>query len=108
MSQNHLEETFVETISAVNFSNGIVRLFFAGQDLSGLIDDDKTSETTPENRFCVTMPLAGFLYAMTVVQGFVENDKFKSIVDRSAKAGFLPGVEADETSQSQSEKPLKS
>ena len=90
MKSAKLEEIFAETVSAVNFSNGVVRIFFAGQDLDHLASGQDISEAQPQNRFCVTMTLPGFLYAMSVVQGFVENEKFQSVVQRSVEAGFLP------------------
>ena len=88
------EEIFAETVSAVNFSNGVVRLFFSGHDVEGLLNPDDSGSSNPETRFCVTMPLPGFLYAISVVQGFVENEKFQDIVRRSVEAGFIPVPEA--------------
>ena len=36
----HVQEKFVETISAVQFSNGIVRMFFVGKPLEQLANSD--------------------------------------------------------------------
>lgn len=85
-----LEEKYAETVSAVNFSNGVVRLFFAGQDLEVLAAGESSGEPKAETRFCVVLPLPGFLYALSVVQSFVENDRFKEVVDKATVAGLLP------------------
>lgn len=85
-----VEEKYVETISAVNYLNGVVRLYCAGHDVQGLLISEDNAQGPSETRFCVTMPLSGFLYAMSVVNGFVENERFAEIVKRSIDAGLIP------------------
>ncbi|RED53220.1 hypothetical protein [Aestuariispira insulae] len=94
MTKPVTREEFVETLSAVNCSNGVVRLFFVGQDLEAVSSGEMGENPTPELRKCVTMPLPGFLYAVSVVQNFLEDDKMKELIQRYQDAGMLPPVEA--------------
>ena len=93
MSQSDTREEFVETLSAVNCSNGVVRLFFVGQNLEQLSNGEQGENPSAELRKCLTMPLPGFLYAVSVVQNFLDDDKMKDLIRRYQDAGMLPPLE---------------
>ena len=70
-------------------------MFFVGQDMEKLAEGRQEEMPNPELRQCVTMPLAGFLYAASVVKNFLEDEKFQELLRRYQKAGLLPPDEAE-------------
>ncbi|RED45755.1 peptide chain release factor 1 [Aestuariispira insulae] len=99
MSTDRINETFVETLSAVNCANGVVRLFFVGQDLEKLASGEQDETTPPEIRQCVTMPLPGFLYAVSVMRNFLEDEKLQALLQQYQDAGLLPPVEDQQAAE---------
>lgn len=88
--KSQITENFVETISAIQFSNGVVRLFFVGQELSSVsLGVDAENDPVPELRECVTMPLPGFLHSVSVIQNFLSDDKMEDLLKRFREADIL-------------------
>lgn len=86
-----IEECFTETLSAIQMSNGVVRLFFATPDLdlAGANPGPATPKPKPEPRLCLTMTVPSFLNTMSMINGFVQDPKITDILDRMVQAGLL-------------------
>ncbi len=98
MPEKKIQEIYVETLSTINFSHGLVRLFFVGHDLENMTKDAEPKGLPTELRQCVTMPLPGFLYAASVISNFMGEEKFKELLERYKSVGFLPQSEPKESS----------
>ena len=90
MSNPKVAENYVETLQAVNYSNGVVRMFMLGQNLEHMANGFDPEEQKPELRQVVTMPLAGFLYGCSVIEKFLKDEKMQEIIEKHRQAGFLP------------------
>ncbi len=90
MTQPNPRETFVETVQAVNYSNGVVKMFLLGQDLLHLSKGLDPEEQKSELREVIAMPLPGFLYACSVIQNFMQDEKMQAIIQKYKDVGFLP------------------
>lgn len=86
-----INEIYVETMVGANLSNGVVRIFLANQNLSDILEKgaDMTKVKT-DVRHCITMPLVGFLYALTVLEKMTSDEGFKTVVQQAIKAGLAP------------------
>ena len=101
MTQRNPRETYIETVQAVNYANGIVKMFLVGQDLEHLSKGLNPEEQKAELREVIAMPLPGFLYACSVIQSFMQDEKMQAIVQKYKDAGFLPDGEGEQDSQEQ-------
>ena len=101
MTQSNPRETYIETVQAVNYANGIVKMFLVGQDLEHLSKGLNPEEQKAELREVIAMPLPGFLYACSVIQSFMQDEKMQAIVQKYKDAGFLPDGEGEQDSQEQ-------
>ena len=90
MSEQKITENYIETVQAVNYSNGVVRVFLLGQDLEHLAKGLNPEDQKPELREVLAMPLSGFLYACSVIQNFLKDEKMQEIIEKHRQAGFLP------------------
>ncbi|MBE3638827.1 peptide chain release factor 1 [Mangrovicoccus algicola] len=95
-----MQDIYVDTVTAINFNNGIVRMTMVDQDPDSLADGVATlpGESHPEPRLRrkqqVIMPLNGFLYMVSVIKGLVDDPKMQQIISRHVEAGLLPGADA--------------
>lgn len=93
-----INEIYAETIVGANLSNGMVRLFFANQNLRDILEKgDDMSQVSTEVQNCITMPLVGFLYALTVMEKMTSDEGFKKLVKDAVQAGILPEQFPQET-----------
>ena len=88
-----MEEIYTDTVVGVNFNNGVVKLILASQDLKDAMieGDDKSSdeEVTMKSNKVITMPLAGFLYATSVIENLLKDPKMVATIEQYKKAGLL-------------------
>lgn len=89
-----MQDIYVDTVHAINFNNGVVRMIMVDQDPStiaaGQLEDGAAPKMREKQQ--VIMPLPGFLYMVSVIQGLIDDPKMKDIIARHAAAGLLPGV----------------
>ncbi|TQV78634.1 hypothetical protein [Denitrobaculum tricleocarpae] len=83
-------DIYVETVSSINFNNGVVRLFMVDQNPSELMEKDADpSKLTPRLKQQVIMPLPGFIYMLSVIRGLMEDPKMQGIVEKYVELGLL-------------------
>ncbi|MBA5249446.1 MAG: hypothetical protein FE834_07995 [Gammaproteobacteria bacterium] len=82
---------FVDTISAINVNNGIVKMHLVAQSSDQqTVANGNTDETKFDDVGQITMPLNGFLYMLSVIEGLMQDDKMKDMIERFQQAGILP------------------
>lgn len=82
---------FVDTVSAINVNNGIVKIHLVAQSTEQQnISNSDTDETKFDDVGQITMPLNGFLYMLSVIEGLMQDDKMKDMIKRFQQAGILP------------------
>ncbi|MEM6460914.1 MAG: hypothetical protein AAF724_03270 [Pseudomonadota bacterium] len=81
---------YVDTLGAVQMNNGVVRLYFVSQDPSLLSQGIEPSKVQPELANCVAMPLPGFLYAMSVINNFIGDERMQKMLQSAQDSGSLP------------------
>ncbi|MBS8260642.1 peptide chain release factor 1 [Roseibium polysiphoniae] len=94
-----MQDVYAETVSAINFNNGVVRMLLVDQDPQLLAKGEQVAaDIEPRLKQQVIMPLPGFLYMLSVVKGLMEDPKMQGIIEKYAELGLLPsGFEAAPT-----------
>lgn len=85
------DQVFVETVSAINVNNGVVKLIMVKQDLR-----EPSEEVQTIHAQTVVMPIAGFMYTVGVIQNLLDDPKMKERLEGLKKAGFLPASEEED------------
>lgn len=86
-----VQDVYAETVSAINFNNGVVRMFLVDQDPSALAEKNvDPSKITPRLKQQVIMPLPGFLYMVSIIRGLMEDPKMQEVVKKYVELGLLP------------------
>lgn len=88
-----VREEYVDAMSAVNYSNGMVKLFFIGQNMGKLAEGVSPEAVPAELRQVVAMPLSGFLYSLSVAENFLKEEKVQELLAKYQEAGLLPAGE---------------
>jgi hypothetical protein len=92
---------FAETISAVTFGNGVVRIHFVNRDDKSQALS-KNGENPDNNKLdyshTTVMPLSGFLYMASIISGLINDPKMQDQIKKYVEAGLLPG-KAEDTNQ---------
>ena len=91
------QEVYADTISAVNFNNGVVKLVLVGQDMSDFAKEENNKDPVMEHKKTLVMPLAGFLYALSVMQGLCNEEKMKTIIEKYEKADLLQSEKSEKS-----------
>ena len=79
---------FVDTVSAINVNNGIVKMNLVAQSSEQPITDDNNAPKF-DDLGQITMPLNGFLYMLSVIEGLMQDDKMKDMIQRFQAAGII-------------------
>ncbi|WP_138472987.1 peptide chain release factor 1 [Poseidonocella sp. HB161398] len=90
-----MQDIYVDTVTAINFSNGVVRMVMVDQDPAAIarpVPDEDAPRMREKQQ--VIMPLPGFLYMVSVIKGLVDDPKMQEIIARHVSAGLLPGTDA--------------
>ncbi|AYQ56775.1 hypothetical protein BTHERMOSOX_1053 [Bathymodiolus thermophilus thioautotrophic gill symbiont] len=89
---------FVDTVSAINVNNGIVKMQLVAQssEQQATDNDDKPKF---DDLGQITMPLNGFLYMLSVIEGLMQDDKMKDMIQRFQTAGIIPTEQDIEKAQ---------
>ena len=91
-----MQDLYAETVSAVNFSNGVVRMILVDQDPSALVEGNADpAKAAARFKQQVIMPLPGFLYMLTVIRGLVEDPKMQEMLSKYTELGLLPARPED-------------
>jgi len=80
-----MQDVYAETVSAIHFTNGIVRILLVDQDPA--VDEETIA---PRLKQQIVMPLAGFMYMLSIARDFLEDPKMKSLVEAYVDMGMLP------------------
>ena len=92
---------FVDTISSINFNNGIIKLHFITQDdeEQALNTKKDTENVAPKVEYShtVAMTLPGFIYMASIVKGLLEDPKMQKQIDQYVDLGILK--KADNTNE---------
>ena len=85
------EITFVDTLSGINVSNGVVKLYFASLDHASAAKSAATGEA-PEMRpsRTIALPMAGFLQASSIVSDLLNTAEMQAQIQRLINAGVIP------------------
>ncbi len=86
------KQLLVDTLSAVHLNNGLVRLMFVGQDVEDIEAGKAPEKIKPKLKQCITMPLPGFIYAMTVVENFLKDDRLQEVIKKAKETGAFSDV----------------
>lgn len=86
-----MQDVYAETVSAINFQNGIVRMILVDQDPVQLMKPGAMrEEMEPRLKQQILMPLPGFLYMLSVIKNLMDDPKMLSVIERYADLGLIP------------------
>ncbi len=88
-----MNDVYVDTVSAINFNNGVVKMLMVDQDPDTIAEQkpgQAPADVTPRIKQQVVMPLPGFLYMLSVIKGLMEDPKMVGIIEKYAELGLLP------------------
>ena len=89
-----MKDLYAETVSAINFNNGVVKMVFVDQDPAKLAEKDvDPAKIPPRMKQQVIMPLPGFFYMLSVIKNLVDDPKMQKIVEKYVDIGLLPNPE---------------
>ncbi|WP_369177758.1 hypothetical protein [Candidatus Thiodubiliella endoseptemdiera] len=80
---------YADTVSAINVNNGIVKMHLVAQSPNQGVTDNN-DEAKFDELGEITMPLNGFLYMLSVIEGLMQDEKMKDMIERFQKAGIIP------------------
>ncbi len=86
------KQLLVDTLSAVHLNNGLVRLMFVGQDVEDIEAGKAPEKIKPSLKQCITMPLPGFIYTMTVIENFLKDDRLQEVIKKAKETGAFSDV----------------
>ncbi len=84
------KQVLVDTMSAVHMNNGLVRLMFVGQDVEQIEAGQTAEQVSPVLKQCITMPLPGFIYTMSVIESFLKEERLQEIIAKAKESGAFP------------------
>ncbi|PWW03693.1 hypothetical protein DFR52_101379 [Hoeflea marina] len=85
-----MQDLYAETVSAINFNNGMVRLLLVDQDPAALAEKGADAgEVKPRLKQQLIMPLPGFLYMLSVIRGLMEEPKMQQIIEKYIELGLI-------------------
>jgi hypothetical protein len=84
------KQVLVDTLSAIQMSNGLVRLMFVNQDVEELAKGVAAEQIKPQLRQCVTMPLPGFIFAVSVIEKFLKDAHLQEVLQKARESKLLP------------------
>lgn len=98
-----MQDVYAETVSAINFNNGVVRMMLVDQDPAALAENDSDPESLkPRMKQQIIMPLPGFLYMLSVIKGLMDDPKMQQVIEKYSQLGLLPqGAAAERTDNPQ-------
>lgn len=86
-----MQDIYADTVSAIHFNNGVVRMMLVDQDPATLAQaGDGPTDVKPRLKQQVIMPLPGFLYMLSVVKGLMEDPKMQEAIRKYVELGLLP------------------
>lgn len=92
-----MQDVYAETVSVINFNNGVVRMMLVDQDPSVLAENGNDPEKMkPRMKQQIIMPLPGFLYMISVIKGLMEDPKMQQVIEKYSELGLLPQAGTDE------------
>jgi len=92
-----VQDVYVETVSAINYNNGVVKIFMVDQDPAHFAEKDADpSNIKPRLKQQVIMPLPGFLYMVSVIKGLIEDPKMQALIEKYTELGMLPSAPEEE------------
>jgi hypothetical protein len=84
------KQILVDTLSAIQMSNGLVRMMFVNQDVEEFARGVAPDQVKPQLRQCITMPLPGFIFAATVIEKFLQDPRLQEVLKQARESGALP------------------
>jgi len=85
-----MQDVYAETVSAINFHNGIVRMLLVDQDPAHLMKKDvRPEDVQPRMKQQILMPLPGFLYMVSVIKSLLEDEKMQDVLARYTELGLI-------------------
>ena len=81
---------FYDTISAISVNAGIVKIHFAKQDDPENKQINGQSQPKFSTEQIVALPLPGFMYAVSIIQGLLNNPKMTAQIEKYIELGLLP------------------
>ena len=84
------KQILVDTLSAIQMSNGLVRMMFVNQNVEEFARGVSPEQVKPELRQCITMPLPGFIFAATVIEKFLNDPRLQAVLKQARESGALP------------------
>lgn len=101
-----MQDIYIETVSSIRFNNGVIKMLMVDQDPDTLSEDEADpANATPRLKQQVIMPLPGFLYMISVIQGLMEDPKMQAVVEKYVELGLLPEGPEDAAAKPGSDAP---
>jgi hypothetical protein len=91
-----MNKILVDSLSSLNFNNGLVKMFFVSGDYSNVIAGESEEPKIVASDE-VSMSLPGFMYLVSVVKNFLDDPKMKSQIEKYIELGLLPKAESSES-----------
>ncbi len=92
------KQLLVDTLAAVKMNNGLVRMMFVGQDAEDIFSNEDKDRKKNQTRLqqCITMPLPGFLYAVSVLDKFMNDKQMQTLLEQAKESVASPEVVDEE------------
>ena len=86
-----MKKIHVDTTMGVHLSNGIAHIILGSDDLSKKFykDGDNETKTNLKTESIITMPIAGLVQTLNILQNFSNEPHIKMILDSYADIGVL-------------------
>ena len=92
-----IKTSFFDTISAISVNSGVVKMHLASQDQSEeSLENKDPAKIKMNTEEIIAMPLPGFIYAVTVINGLINNPKMKEQIEKYKELGLLPQANQNE------------
>lgn len=82
---------FADTVASISASAGVVKLNLVRTEEP--TKEGEEARVVPAGRLVI--PLPGFLYAVSIVEGFVNKEEFQKLIKSYQEAGMLPSSDGD-------------
>ncbi|MDV5224394.1 peptide chain release factor 1 [Providencia rettgeri] len=85
-----MKEKFAQTVSSINYNNGIFSLYFVGQEPNSMANGIMAeNDNELELKQAIHMPASGFMYMVAMVKNMLEDPRMSAEIEKLIAAGIL-------------------
>ncbi|MEN7431171.1 hypothetical protein VA599_10445 [Chromobacterium sp. TRC.1.1.SA] len=92
-----MSEKFVQTVSSVNYNNGVFSLHFVGQDQDKLmLGKIESGDEQLVLKQTIHLPAAGFMYMVSMIKNMLEDSRMEKEFERLITVGMIGAADEPE------------